>query len=51
MDPKVNVVLVHGAWAGGSCWSKVISLLEAKGYHVSAAADTIDLSRRRYRGH
>jgi pimeloyl-ACP methyl ester carboxylesterase len=31
-----NVVLVHGAWAGGSSWSKVIPLLEAKGLHVVA---------------
>jgi pimeloyl-ACP methyl ester carboxylesterase len=31
-----NVVLVHGAWADGSSWSKVISLLEAKGLHVDA---------------
>jgi pimeloyl-ACP methyl ester carboxylesterase len=27
-------VLVHGAWADGSSWSKVIPLLEAKGLHV-----------------
>lgn len=33
----MNVVLVHGAWADGSCWSKVIPLLQAKGYHVTAA--------------
>lgn len=31
-----NVVLVHGAWADGSSWSKVIPLLEAKGLHVTA---------------
>lgn len=31
-----NVVLVHGAWAGGSSWDKVIPLLEAKGLHVTA---------------
>jgi hypothetical protein len=24
MEPKTNVLLVHGAWAGGSSWSKVI---------------------------
>ncbi|MBB5059591.1 pimeloyl-ACP methyl ester carboxylesterase [Granulicella aggregans] len=29
-----NVVLVHGAWADGSSWSKIIPLLEAKGLHV-----------------
>ena len=31
-----NIVLVHGAWADGSSWSKVIPLLEAKGLHVAA---------------
>jgi pimeloyl-ACP methyl ester carboxylesterase len=31
-----NVVLVHGAWADGSSWSKVIPLLESKGLHVDA---------------
>lgn len=31
-----NVVLVHGAWANGSSWSKVIPLLAAKGLHVTA---------------
>ncbi|SHM15381.1 alpha/beta hydrolase [Rhodanobacter sp. OK091] len=29
-----TVVLVHGAWADGSSWSKVIPLLQAKGLHV-----------------
>jgi pimeloyl-ACP methyl ester carboxylesterase len=31
-----NVVLVHGAWADGSCWSKVIPLLAEKGMKVTA---------------
>ena len=31
-----NVVLVHGAWADGSSWDKVIPLLEAKGLRVVA---------------
>ncbi len=31
-----NVILVHGAWADGSSWSKVIPLLEAKGLKVTA---------------
>ncbi len=31
-----NVLLVHGAWADGSSWAKVIPLLEAKGLHVVA---------------
>ncbi len=31
-----NVLLVHGAWANGSSWSKVIPLLTAKGLNVVA---------------
>jgi pimeloyl-ACP methyl ester carboxylesterase len=31
-----NIVLVHGAWADGSSWSKVIPLLEARGFQVTA---------------
>jgi len=31
-----NVILVHGAWADGSSWSKVIPLLNAKGLNVVA---------------
>ena len=33
---KPNIVLVHGAWADGSSWSKVIPLLQEKGYNVTA---------------
>src|SRR5258706_9013849 len=32
-----NVVLVHGAWADGSSWSRVIPLLQARGFNVAAA--------------
>jgi pimeloyl-ACP methyl ester carboxylesterase len=31
------VVLVHGAWADGSCWSNVILPLKSKGLEVTAA--------------
>lgn len=31
-----NVVLVHGAWADGSSWSKVLPLLDAAGLQVVA---------------
>ena len=31
-----NIILVHGAWADGSSWDKVIPLLEDKGLHVTA---------------
>ncbi|HVA08390.1 MAG TPA: alpha/beta hydrolase [Acidimicrobiales bacterium] len=33
---KPNIVLVHGAWADGSCWSAAIEGLQAKGYNVTA---------------
>jgi pimeloyl-ACP methyl ester carboxylesterase len=36
MDARPNIVLVHGAWADGSCWSGVIERLQAAGYHVTA---------------
>ncbi len=32
MLSDLNVVLVHGAWAEGSCWSNVIPLLQNEGY-------------------
>jgi pimeloyl-ACP methyl ester carboxylesterase len=31
-----NIVLVHGAWADGSCWSAVIEQLQADGFTVTA---------------
>jgi pimeloyl-ACP methyl ester carboxylesterase len=34
MPTVKNIVLVHGAWADGSSWSKVIPLLQAKGLNV-----------------
>ena len=33
----VTIVLVHGAWADGSSWGRVIPLLQAKGLRVVAA--------------
>jgi pimeloyl-ACP methyl ester carboxylesterase len=48
-----NIVIVHGAWVDGSSWSKVIPLLQAKGFHVVAVqnpltslADDIEATRR-----
>jgi pimeloyl-ACP methyl ester carboxylesterase len=48
-----NIVLVHGAWADGSCWSSVIALLQAKGFHVVAVqnpltslADDVEATKR-----
>ncbi len=34
MNQKLTIVFVHGLWADGSCWSKVINLLVDKGYKV-----------------
>jgi pimeloyl-ACP methyl ester carboxylesterase len=36
MHKTKNIVLVHGAWADGSSWSKVIPKLESEGFHVTA---------------
>ena len=36
-----NIVLVHGAFADGTSWSKVIPLLEQKGYHVVAVQNPL----------
>jgi predicted dienelactone hydrolase len=36
MSEKPTVVLVHGAWADGSCWSAVIESLQAAGFTVTA---------------
>ena len=48
-----NVMLVHGAWADGSSWARVIPLLEARGLNVTAVqlpltslADDVDTTRR-----
>jgi pimeloyl-ACP methyl ester carboxylesterase len=37
MNKSTNILLVHGAWADGSCWNKVALLLKEKGYNVTAA--------------
>lgn len=36
-----NIVLVHGAWANGSSWSKVIPILQKKGFHVTAVQNPL----------
>jgi pimeloyl-ACP methyl ester carboxylesterase len=36
-----NVILVHGAFADGSSYAKVIPLLEAKGLHVTAVQNPL----------
>ncbi|GAA3432755.1 alpha/beta fold hydrolase [Kutzneria kofuensis] len=36
-----NVVLVHGAYADGSCWSKVIPILQAAGVTVTSVQNPL----------
>ena len=36
MNGRPNIVLVHGAWADGSCWSGVIERLQDDGYQVTS---------------
>ena len=36
MSSRLNIVLVHGAWADGSSWGAVIERLQAEGYNVTA---------------
>src|SRR5258707_1869992 len=52
-QPVKNIVLVHGAFADGSSWSKVTRILQAKGYNVTAVqnpltpfAHDVDATRR-----
>jgi pimeloyl-ACP methyl ester carboxylesterase len=37
-----NIVLVHGAFADGSSWSRVIPLVEAKGFNVTAVQNPLN---------
>jgi len=39
--PVRNVVFVHGAWADGSSWAKVIPILEKAGLHVVAVQNPL----------
>ena len=41
MPAVKNIVLVHGAWADGSSWSKLIPLLQAKGLHAVAVQNPL----------
>jgi pimeloyl-ACP methyl ester carboxylesterase len=36
MNGRPKIVLIHGAWADGSCWSSVIERLQADGLEVRA---------------
>ena len=39
---KPSIVFVHGVWADGSCFSKVIPPLQAEGYQVLASQHGLD---------
>jgi pimeloyl-ACP methyl ester carboxylesterase len=40
-EEKPTIVLVHGAWADGSSWSKVIPILQKNGYRVIAVQNPL----------
>src|SRR5258707_14941716 len=42
MTTKPSIVFAHGLWADGSCFSKVISPLQADGYEVIASQHSLD---------
>lgn len=39
--PVKNIVLVHGAFADGSSWSKIIPILQARGFNVTAVQNPL----------
>jgi pimeloyl-ACP methyl ester carboxylesterase len=41
MSKKPNIVLVHGAWADGSSWAKLIPILKEAGYNVVATQQNL----------
>ena len=40
-QPVKHIVLVHGAFADGTSWGKVIPILEARGFHVVAVQNPL----------
>jgi pimeloyl-ACP methyl ester carboxylesterase len=42
MPAKPSIVFVHGIWADGSCFSKVIPPLQADGYQVLSSQHSLD---------
>lgn len=42
MSTKPSIVFAHGLWADGSCFSKVIKLLEADGFEVIATQNQLN---------
>src|SRR5215475_14973307 len=53
MNKILTIVFVHGLWADGSCWSKIINPLVEKGYKVlsvqnptTSLADDVEATKR-----
>ena len=42
MSTKPSIVFAHGLWADGSCYSKVIDLLQADGYEVISTQNQLN---------
>lgn len=40
-EAKPTIILVHGAFADGSCWNKLIPLLQKDGYRVTAVQNPL----------
>src|SRR5215471_7250048 len=40
-QPVKNILLVHGAFADGTSWGKVIPILEKRGFHVVAVQNPL----------
>jgi pimeloyl-ACP methyl ester carboxylesterase len=40
-QPVKNIVLVHGAFADGTSWGRVIPILEQRGFHVTAVQNPL----------
>ncbi|RXH58126.1 putative signal peptide protein [Granulicella sibirica] len=41
VQPVKNIILVHGAFADGTSWGKVIPILEDRGFHVVAVQNPL----------
>ena len=42
MQRKPSIVFVHGLWADGSCFSKLIPTLQKEGFEVMASQHVLD---------
>ena len=40
-NARASVILVHGAWADGSSWNKVITILQGQGFGVTAVQNSL----------